>query len=294
MKIIARINAVVIIAILIINMLTIASFADDKKWVQDKPDRLVSYKYHSETHCSECDAEFVDDFEYVLESELNGRTYSGEKHGYAGEGHHTKYDCTGYYYCVSHTIVAYQSGGSILDYTKSQVDHLKTHGKDSNGYKAVLLASAGYCYGEEYKEAEGHYETITSTPTTPSNPSDSESASSTPAQAPGTSVTPAKSSLFGVAITKVIRGKKSFTAKWKKASKKQQKKFTGYQIQYSTSPKFSGWLKTKSTTKKTASKVVIRKLKKKTTYYVRMRRYKKSGGKKIYSEWSKVKVVKTK
>ena len=105
---------------------------------------------------------------------------------------------------------------------------------------------------------------------------------------------PANNKLFGVTLTKLSKGKKSFTAKWKKASKKQQKQFSGYQIQYSTSPDFSGWVKTKGTTKKSASKVVIRKLKKKTTYYVRMRRYKKSGGGTIYSDWSKVKSVRTK
>ena len=103
-----------------------------------------------------------------------------------------------------------------------------------------------------------------------------------------------KNSLFGVRLTKVSKGKKSFTAKWKKASKKQQKKFTGYQIQYSTRSDFLGWVKTKSTTKKKASKVVIRKLKAKTNYYVRIRRFKKSGGKVIYSDWSNVKKVRTK
>ena len=103
-----------------------------------------------------------------------------------------------------------------------------------------------------------------------------------------------RSTLFGVKLTKVTKGKKSFTAKWKKASKKQQKKFSGYQIQYSQSPVFSSSVKTKSTTKKNASKVVIRRLKAKTNYYVRIRRFKKSGGKFVYSDWSNVKLVTTK
>ena len=106
--------------------------------------------------------------------------------------------------------------------------------------------------------------------------------------------TTARNALFGVRLTKVTKGKKSFTAKWKKASKKQQKKFSGYQIQYSTRPDFSGWVKTKSTTKKKASKVVVRKLKAKTNYYIRLRRFKKSGGKIIYSDWSNVKHIRTK
>ena len=109
-----------------------------------------------------------------------------------------------------------------------------------------------------------------------------------------TSESKAKSELFGVRLTKLTKGKKSFTAKWKKASKKQQKKFTGYQIQYSTDWNFRTGVKTKSTTKKKASKVVIRKLKAKTNYYVRIRRFKKKGGKIVYSDWSNVKKVRTK
>lgn len=110
-------------------------------------------------------------------------------------------------------------------------------------------------------------------------------------KASGTSM---NSPLPRVKLTKVSKGKKSFTAKWKKAGKKQQKQFSGYQIQYSNRPDFSGEVKSKSTTKKSASKVVIRKLKKKTKYYVRIRRYKRKGGKIVYSEWSNVKSVRTK
>lgn len=102
-----------------------------------------------------------------------------------------------------------------------------------------------------------------------------------------------KRALPGVSLVKVSRGRRSFVAKWKKASKKQQKKFSGYQIQYSTRPDFSSKVKTKKTKKKAASRVVIRKLKKRTQYYVRIRRYKKSGRKTIYSNWSNVKLVKT-
>lgn len=123
--------------------------------------------------------------------------------------------------------------------------------------------------------------------------------SSTPVDPPApadpiTTVTSANYTLPVVFLTKVSKGKKSFTAKWKKAAKKQQKKFSGYQIQYSTKADFSSGVKTKSTTKKSASKVTIRKLKKKTIYYVRIRRFKKAGGSKIYSDWSRIKSVKTK
>lgn len=95
-------------------------------------------------------------------------------------------------------------------------------------------------------------------------------------------------------IKKLKKGKKKITVQWKKVSG-----VKGYQIQYSTSKKF-----TKKTTKsatiskqKTTSKT-LKKLKSKKKYYVRIRTYKtvKFNGKtvKVYSSWSKVKSIKTK
>ena len=92
------------------------------------------------------------------------------------------------------------------------------------------------------------------------------------------------------------RAKKAFTATWaKQATKMSTSRITGYQLQYSTSSKF-----TKATTKlvtvkgyATTSKK-IKKLKKKKTYYVRVRTYKKVGKITYYSTWSKAKAVKTK
>ncbi len=95
-------------------------------------------------------------------------------------------------------------------------------------------------------------------------------------------------------IKKLTKANKSFKATWKKVSG-----VKGYQIQYSTSKKF-----TKKTTKsvtikknKTTSKTV-KKLKAKKKYYVRIRTYKnvKLNGKtiKVYSSWTKAKTVKTK
>lgn len=95
-------------------------------------------------------------------------------------------------------------------------------------------------------------------------------------------------------ISSLKKGKKSITVKWKKV-----KSIKGYQIEYSTSKKF---------TKKTSKKVLVSKQKKtstaiknlkaKKTYYVRIRTYKnvKFNGKtvKVYSRWSKSKSVKTK
>lgn len=97
--------------------------------------------------------------------------------------------------------------------------------------------------------------------------------------------------LKGASLTKLIKGKKSFTAKWKKV-----KGVDGYQIQYCTSSKFKKkvngkkqilkkiTIKKAKTTKKT-----VKKLKAKKTYYVRIRAYKVINGKKTYSKWSKSK-----
>ncbi len=96
-------------------------------------------------------------------------------------------------------------------------------------------------------------------------------------------------------LSKLTAKRKGFTVKWKKLTSQ----ITGYEIQYSTSKKF-----TKKTTKtatvsksKTTSKS-ISKLKAKKKYYVRIRTYKtvKVNGKstKIYSSWSKAKTITTK
>lgn len=67
----------------------------------------------------------------------------------------------------------------------------------------------------------------------------------------------------------------------------------GYQIQYSTSKKFTKKTTKTKTTKKTSYKV--KNLKEKTTYYVRVRSYKlDANGKKVYSKWTTVKKTTTK
>ena len=95
----------------------------------------------------------------------------------------------------------------------------------------------------------------------------------------------------GKALTKVTKGNKSFTAKWKKATSAEKKNFTKYQIRYSTKKSMAG--AKKKTVKKTASKVTIKKLKAKKTYYVQIRTYKTVNGVKYYSKWSTAKKVKT-
>ena len=95
----------------------------------------------------------------------------------------------------------------------------------------------------------------------------------------------------GNSLKKLTAGKKAFTATWTK----QATQTTGYQIQYSTSSKFtakttkSAWVTKNSTVKKT-----VKSLKGKKKYYVRIRTYKTVNKTKYYSSWSKAKYVTTK
>ena len=91
------------------------------------------------------------------------------------------------------------------------------------------------------------------------------------------------------ATLKLKAGSKQLTATWKSVSD-----ISGYEVQYSTSKKF-----TKKTTKtvkvkKSSKKTTIKKLTKGKKYYVRVRTYKTVNGKKVYSGWSTVKNVKVK
>ncbi len=97
-------------------------------------------------------------------------------------------------------------------------------------------------------------------------------------------------------ISKASKAKKSFKVAWKKISA-----VSGYQVQYSTSKKFTKKTAKTKTVKGNKSKkpsATIKNLKSKKTYYVRVRTYKtvKVNGKttKVYSSWSKAKSVKTK
>ena len=95
-------------------------------------------------------------------------------------------------------------------------------------------------------------------------------------------------------ISKLTKGSKSFKAKWKKVSG-----ISGYQIQYSTSSKFTKkTTKSKTVSKSKTTSATVKKLKAKKKYYVRIRTYKNVNfnGKtvKVYSSWSKAKSIKTK
>ena len=135
-----------------------------------------------------------------------------------------------------------------------------------------------------------HVDTKTTTTTSDSNTAATTSTTSSSSSSGNSTSTKKKVKVSKAAISKLKAGKKQFKATWKKV-----KGVTGYQIQYSTSKKF-----TKKTTKtvtiskqKTTSKTV-KKLKAKKKYYVRIRAYKKVGKTKYYSAWSKTKTVTTK
>lgn len=82
--------------------------------------------------------------------------------------------------------------------------------------------------------------------------------------------------------------KKKIKASWAKVSGA-----SGYQVMWSTYSNFSKNYKTKSVTSKYLSKTVTTAQSKKY-YYVRVRAYKTVSGKKVYSQWSSTKKVKTK
>lgn len=82
--------------------------------------------------------------------------------------------------------------------------------------------------------------------------------------------------------------KKKIKASWSKVGGA-----SGYQVMWSTYKNFSKNYKTKSVKAKYRSKTVTTAQSKKT-YYVRVRAYKTINGKKVYSQWSSTKKVKTK
>ena len=97
-------------------------------------------------------------------------------------------------------------------------------------------------------------------------------------------IVPKGTSILGKIVTK----ERGFTVKWRK----QAKSTTGYQIQYSTSRKFSKKTTVAKLVKKLSkTKISVRKLKAGKKYYVRVRSYKTIEQKNYYSNWSAVKSV---
>lgn len=89
-----------------------------------------------------------------------------------------------------------------------------------------------------------------------------------------------------VAWSKLTKGRKSFTAKWKRAAAQA----TGYQIAYSRNKNFTKakFRKIKGIKKTSAT---VKRLKAGKKYYVRVRAYKVVKGKTYYSAWSKYRTV---
>ncbi len=89
-------------------------------------------------------------------------------------------------------------------------------------------------------------------------------------------------------LTKVVKGKKSFTANWKACLG-----VDGYNVQYSLKKNMKA-AKVKNVKGAKKTKVKVSKLKAKKKYYVRIRAYKTINGKKQTSSWSSKKTVTTK
>ena len=97
----------------------------------------------------------------------------------------------------------------------------------------------------------------------------------------------------GTSLSKLSAARKAVTVKWKKqAARMSKSRISGYQIQYSTSSKFSNAkIRTVKGYRNTSKRISSLKAKKK--YYVRIRTYMKVGSKKYYSSWSRKKSIKT-
>ena len=103
-------------------------------------------------------------------------------------------------------------------------------------------------------------------------------------------VTPVQVTVKKAALTKLKSSKKkTLTVQWKKLTG-----VTGYQIQTGLNKKFTKGKKTYTVKKAKTTKKTIKKLKSKKKYFVRIRAYKTVNGKKYYGNWSKAKNVKVK
>lgn len=119
---------------------------------------------------------------------------------------------------------------------------------------------------------------------TPTSPSKPKPAASTTKKKPSNPI----ASLSGGLKSVKSPAKSTMAIKWKKLNK-----VTGYQVQLCSKSNFKkGTIQRTFKQKVTSTKV--RPLKPKKKYYVRIRPYVKSGSKKYYGKWSKVKSVKIK
>ena len=95
----------------------------------------------------------------------------------------------------------------------------------------------------------------------------------------------------GTSISKLAGKSKRLDIRWKR----QPRQTAGYQVQYSTSSKFTkGATVLKTVKKASTTKLTVKKLKPRKRYYVRVRTYQTVQGVTYASAWSKVKRVVTK
>lgn len=121
-------------------------------------------------------------------------------------------------------------------------------------------------------------------------PGSNGSANVQPTQKPGGNVETKKVTVKKATIKKAkSTKKKTITVQWKKLSG-----ITGYQVQLGTNKKITKGKKTYTVKKAKTTKKTIKKLKSKKKYYVRVRAYKTQNSKKHYGKWSKIKTVKVK
>jgi len=92
------------------------------------------------------------------------------------------------------------------------------------------------------------------------------------------------------AIKSLKAGSASFTCKWITLPSRY---ISGYQIRYSRNADMKNATKSKLQARGSKGKT-FRNLKVKQKYYVQIRTYKKIDGKYYYSNWSKIRTVKTK
>ena len=94
----------------------------------------------------------------------------------------------------------------------------------------------------------------------------------------------------GTSLVSMTAGSNRFEVTWTK----QPTQAAGYELQYSTSKKFTKATTTTMQLSKKKTSATVAKLKAKKTYYARIRTYKEAGDGKVVSTWSEAKQVKTK
>lgn len=209
----------------------------------------------------------------------------------------TKTDASVKYYIAVSGINNFSGG---INYTYTVASPSSTKVKPSSSNNTVKLSKTSYTYDGNAKKPTVIFKNSSGKNVDPYYYSVSYSNNKKPGTATvtiklknGYSGSVSKTFKIKVAATslsKLTPLSKAFAAKW---SKKSSSNVTGYQIQYSTSSKFTN-AKTVTISQYSTTSKKIKKLKSKKKYYVRIRCYKTISGKKYYSSWSSKKAVTTK